>query len=239
MKKILIIFGVIFSFCMNVNAASICSYQEQNEINQKAANVRVSYEIAEEKVTFVEGEGVIEVFKINILNISDDFYVIIKNDINNEEKRFDASDSVDGIISFTWDYADTVTNFIIEVYTTNKTSCPGELYKTVYLTTPRYNEYYNTAICQELIDFYLCQKFVTIAEFSEDKFFDQVESYQNGNVNDEGENIENNKSTPLSDIIFNFINEYKLVIIGVIVIAIGGIVVIKVIKGKKQRDLRL
>ena len=49
MKKFFVFLLLSFGLVFNVEAASICSYKEQNEINQKAANIKVNYEILQEE----------------------------------------------------------------------------------------------------------------------------------------------------------------------------------------------
>lgn len=239
MKKILSILVVMFLFNINVSAASLCDYTEQSELNSKAANVKVSYDIVDNTLTFEDGVSLNKIFRIQILNVTEDFYVIVKNDINKEEKTYYSTDAVDGVISFDWDYAETVTNFTIQVYTTNKTNCADEKYKTFYLTTPRYNNYYNIETCQELTDFYLCQEFVTFAEVSRDKFISQLESYRNGEVNNKGEEQEENENPTITDKIFEFIDNNKWYIIG----GLSGIIIVSFVihrvKTKKQRELGL
>ncbi len=239
MKKILSFLVVMFLFNINVSAASLCDYTEQSELNSKAANVKVSYDIVDSKVTFEDGNADIRIFRIQILNVTEDFYVVVKNDINKEEKTYYSTDAVDGVISFDWDYAETVTNFTIQVYTTNKTNCADEKYKTFYLTTPRYNEYSNIETCQELTDFYLCQEFVTFADISRDKFISQLESYRNGEVNNKGEEQEENENPTITDKIFEFIDDNKWYIIGGLSVIIIASFVIHRVKTKKQRELGL
>ena len=79
MKKlaIFLITGLLL-FTINVKAASNCSYQEQAELNSKAANVKVSYEVVEETIG-TEDFYVNSFFKISITNVSEEFYVVVQN----------------------------------------------------------------------------------------------------------------------------------------------------------------
>lgn len=238
MKKILAFLSLMLLFNINVNAASLCDYNEQAELNSKAANVNVSYEVINSTTEFEDGTADTRVFKIQILNVTEDFYVLIKNDVTKEEKTYYSTDAKDGAISFIWDYAETVTNFTIQVYTTNKTNCADEKYKTIYLTTPRYNEYYNIESCQDLSEFYLCQEFVTFSEISRDKFLAQLESYRNGEINSGGEEPIV-KDPTITDKIANFVIENIWYIIGgIVVIGTSGYTIYR-IKTKKQRELGL
>ena len=239
MKKILAILFIVFLYNSNVYAASICDYKEQTAINQKASNVKVSYEVVTETVKFEDMDSTMEAFDISIFNITEEFYVIVKNSVTEEEKYFTSADAVDGVIHFKWTYADNVTNFTIQVFTTNKTSCPDEKYKTVYLTTPRFNTYYNVETCQDNPDFYLCQKFVTFSEIDEEKFFKQLESYKNGEINSSGEDPKADTNDKITDKIFEFLDDYKWYMLGGLVIITGTTIVIQRIRTKKQRELGL
>ena len=238
-KKLLLTLATLFLFTIKVEAASICSYKEQTEINQLAANVKATYEVVQDTVQFEDMNSTMDVFNISLFNVTEKIYVVIKNNINNEEKIITSNDATEGVASFKWDYAEAVTNFTIQVYTTERTSCPNERYKTIYLTTPRYNEFYDRETCQELTDFYLCQKFVTFSEISEEKFFKQLESYRNGDVNDSGEDIIDKDDNSTTDKVFNFIDDYKWYFVGGTIVVLVVIIIIFKLKGRKQRDLGL
>lgn len=238
MKKILIIIMTMFLFNVNVSAKSLCDYNEQTELNAKVANIKVSYDVIDKTLHFADGDANQRLFKIQVLNVTDEFYIIVKNDINNEEITYNSTNAINGIISFEWDYVETVTNFTIQVYTTNKTNCADEKYKTFYLTTPRYNEYYKYSICSDLSDFYLCQEFVTFDKVNRDNFFSQINNYKNGEINNKGEEplIEN---PTITDKLFEFINVNKWYIFGGIVVITSLIVIINKRKSGKQRELGL
>lgn len=239
MKKLFVIFAAVFLCSINVSAASICDYKEQTALNQKAANIKVNYEVVTEREEYGEIADSSEVFDISIFNVTEDFYIVVKNNINNVEKKYTVDDVQNGIIKFRWTYATSVTNFTIQVYSTNKTSCPDEKYKTIYLTTPRYNKFYRRETCQNNLEFYLCQKFVTFSEISEDKFLNQLEKYRNNKINTEGHEIVEPEKVTLFDKIFEFLDNYKWYIISSGVVILGVIVVIQRKKMKKQRELGL
>lgn len=230
MKKIFIAFISLFMFNLTTEAASLCSYQEQTDLNQKAANVKVNYEIVEEKVTYPDGEGTRELFKINFFNLSNEFYVIVKNDVNSEEKRINSSDTKNGSYSFNWDNKETVTNFTIEIYTTNETNCPEELYKTIYLTTPRYNHFSETEACQDHKDLSYCQKYVNF-DISEEDYFAKLNSFNNIKE-DEKVKVDDTKN---NNVIINFINDYKWYIVGGLAVVIVITAAITVINNKKMK----
>ena len=157
MKKVGTVLLLVMMIFFNVSAKSSCSYKEQTDLNSKAANVKASYEIATITKKYEDMDINSEVLKVTILNVTEDLYVKVRDDYKNEEKFFHNSDSDKGVVTFIWEAVDKVTNFTIEVYSSDKTNCPGEKYKTIYLTLPRYNDFYNRIICQENPDFYVCK----------------------------------------------------------------------------------
>ncbi len=238
MKKFIAILLVTFSSITTVNAASLCSYQEQNTINQKAANIKVSYEILTEKIESTSGQvTTMDYINVSLLNISEEFYVSIKNDFNSEIKTYNYGDTNNGSIVFRWDNLDKTTNFTIEIYTTAKTSCPNELYKTLYLLTPRRNFFGFSDSCALYPDFELCQKYVkTNSEITEENFRKKLEKFEL--EHSKKEDSENSKIDE-NDIWKSF-KKYGLIILGVSVIIGAGIFIIVVnTKNKKQRELGL
>lgn len=222
MRKILTFIVVFFLAVINVNAASKCSYEEQRNIEQKAANVKVNYEIinVEKDDPMEEGYKIIyNYIKVSIYNVTEDLYVIVKNDKDNNEKMYSYTDAKDGIVTFDWEYLKDITNFTIQVYSSDKTNCSGESYKTFYLATPRFNEFSNIQICNDLSEFYLCQKYVTFDGISQEYFLEQLSSYQTGKINEQGEET---VEPSLSDKIFEFINQYKWYIVGGLVVVLAG-----------------
>lgn len=232
MKKVLLFVFVFFMFSLNVFAD--CSYTEQAELLNKAANVKASYEIASEVVHFVDMDANVDYFNIIITNLNDDFYATIKDDASNNLKNV-AGNSNDGIANYRWDNLDTITNFTIEVFA-SKGNCSGQKIKTLYLQTPRYNEYYNREICEELTDFYLCQKYITTNIPTEERFFEQLDSYKSGRINNQGEEIDNRN---FFDKVFDFIKDNKWFMLGGLVLVTGGIIFVYTKKNKKRRELGL
>lgn len=240
MKKIIFLPLILFLFSMNVNAASMCSYKEQTELNSKSSNIKVSYEVVEDTIAFEDWSTKTEYLKINIYNVTSEFYVKVRNSYNDTEVIYSNTDAKDGIISFIWKNIDEVINFTTEVYTSNNTSCPDEKYKTIYLTTPRYNEYSTMAICSENSDSELCKKYVFFEKLERAEFYTKIEKYSTNNNNneiDDGNNEINNGN--FMDRVFDFINDNLIIILGGIGILIVLIIVIYRSKTKKQRELGL
>ena len=239
MKKILTFIIVILSLNIKVSAASLCNYTEQTELNSKAANIKVSYELIDDVVGTSDEGYVNYYFKISIVNVTEDFYVVVKNDYNDEENTYYSSDAQDGIITIKWPYSDKVTNFNIQAFTSSKTNCPNEKFKTVYLTTPRFNKYSEREICLDYPDFNYCQKFVTFAEIDDAEFVDKMVKFsESENKGTTDEPITQDDVT-IVDKIIEFIDDYKFIILGGIGLIVIGSVVIYRVRTKKQRELGL
>lgn len=240
MKKIIYFLLLIFLFSTKTLAASNCSYEEQRNLEQKASNIKASYEVKEKVMDDVVVESEVlptyKVFNITILNITEDLYVVVKNDVSNNERTIKYSQVKDGMYTFEWDSLESVTNFTIEVYASDKTKCNGEKYKTLYLSTPRYNEFSKRAICDEMKDFYLCQEFVNFAEVDENTFITKIDKYKTGEVNETGEEVVNKT---LTNKMFEFLNEYKYYIGGGIIVILAIVVVIYRNNSKKNRKYGL
>lgn len=231
-------FLIMFIFCLtNVKAASVCDLTDQAKLREKANNVKVSSEVVENTIIENSNEWPVEMFQINILNITPELYVKVTNNIDESVKTLTYNDAKDGVISFDWEDMFEITKFKIEIYSSDKTSCPNELYKTTYINIPRFNEYSEMEMCKENSDLSLCQKYVTWEELSENEFFNKLDKEikkkeQQNNLEEETPEKPVSKNPVLT-----FLNNYKWIIIGGAVILVGtyvGYVIIK--KRKKHKD---
>lgn len=231
----ILLFGPSF-----VSAASSCSYSEQAELNNIAANVKINYEIEELKTEeFPDPDDpeemidiIVKKIKINILNVTDDVYVVLKNNLNNQSRTFYKKNTTDGIASFYQDGTDTIVNYTLEVYS-NKYSCAGELYKKLTLTTPIYNTYSELEACSENPEFYYCQEFITTKQITYDKFIENLKEYV------EEEEIKEKREKNIWDKIKEFYSNNKITInvLGTMVIVGGTAATVILVKRRRSRIL--
>lgn len=241
-KVVLLVVLAVFIQLNPVNAASTCDYNEQAELNNAVANIKATYEEAEELVADLgpgesgENDQIInEYFKLTFYNLSEDFYLKITNDYNNEVKYIRYNDVQSGVATYDWKETSEIVNFKITIYSSDSTSCPNEEYRIITLSTPRYNSYWNSAKCTGNESFYLCQKYITENEEIDDATFkEKLEAFENKKAEDVKEEEEKNKT--LSDKISDFIGENKITIIMVATIVVVGGVVTMVIVIKKRRS---
>lgn len=237
-KKIMMFIMTIFM--ASKVAYADCTYQEQSDLKSKASNIKVSYEVDKYELEMDDYPLTVSRFAISILNVTDDFFVVVTNSIDNSEKTYDSKDAEDGIVTFYWENDEELTNFTFKVYSSGNTNCPNYLYKTLYLTTPRFNQYSRLEICQDEPDFYLCKEYITTETVSKDTFYNQLDKYLNKEINENGDAEEEQPSEEEnSSKILEFIKKYKLFILGgvVVIIAAGGVIIY--IKTKKRGGSKL
>jgi len=245
-RLFLAVFLTIFSSMTIVNAASKCSYDEQAKLNNEVANIKVSYEEATRKTgNFAEQEDgqvveiVYDIFKISIYNLTEDYYVKITNDYNNEIKYIRYSDTKSGVGVYEWDHLDKVTNFKIMVYSSNKTNCPNEEYRILDLVTPKYNFYSTSAMCVGNEDFYLCQKYVAEADDIDITTFEtKLSSFlETKEADKDGDGIPDDEQQSFGEKIHSFIKDNKITIriISTIIVVGGVVAIVMVIKKRRSR----
>lgn len=236
-KKIFVLFAVLL---ITKNVHAVCSYEEQAKLNSEAATIKAVYEEIQkemDKNSYVCGDGVDEcteyypVFKISILNLSENFYVKVSSD-NKFSKTFEYKDAQDGIISFELSDLSKVNTFTFNVYNSSKSGCSQKLNRTFYLTTPRLNEYYNFNICDEIPDYYMCQKYVTYEDKGLTDFIRVTNEYK-----DKKDAEEERLNKNFFEKIWTFIKDNKTVFItATAVILTAGVCTIIIVK-KKRKDI--
>jgi hypothetical protein len=234
MKKILTF--LLAFFIMSTGVLAACSVNDKAELNQKAANVKVTYEIKKETIQFNKGAIDYPYFKISILNVDDDLQFVVKNNIDKGSKTYKYADAVKDIITFNNFDTSKIFNYTIEVYISDTAKCYSEKLRTIYLTTPRRNDYYQRAVCNDYPDFYMCQEYVTFEDIPQSTFEEKLDSYQKGKIADNGEEV---VEKTFFDKVFGFIDKYKFIILGGTIVIVGGAIVIARKKNKKSRELGL
>ena len=234
----LMVMLTLFLVIKNTKAAS-CSYAEQADLNNEAANVKVTYEAQEEEISpegyICDGGDEEDVcppvmhhyININILNLSENFYITVTDDVTKNTQRYDYSQvPEDGILKIEWDDVSKINTFDITVYSSNNTTCPDTKIKVSHITVPRRNYYSEYAICQEVPDYYLCKEYVTYEEDpSFGEFMEKVENEIKGKTEEE----KKEKEKGFFDKLLDFLDKYKIALIvgtAIIIVLVTGIVII-------------
>ena len=170
-KSVIYVLCGLLSFCSLITAkATTCTNEEYVKLKQVASNVGHTYEEKQEEVdpnTYLKndevGYGPLYESYLSVIfsNITNDIYIKISNDYNDEVKYVRYQDTKDGIYSFDWKNIDKITKFTYEVYSSTETSCPDEKYYTGYIILPKYNEVSESAMCNGLNDFEPCNRYIT------------------------------------------------------------------------------
>ena len=250
--KYLILTLLIFGFGITPVGA-ICNYEEQARLNREVSNVKVSYEIITQPYADQSGcyppedienpedylcKG--EFIQINKLNINESMVVNIGNNYYDREYRYNYSDTENGNLSFILtnddgveiSYNEDVIEYTIEILASSETGCEGSGLRTIYLTVPRYNVYSNVAPCDEMSDYYLCEKYVTYPNVSYEDFSQSI-------ANEIAER-EEEEEEPLAwyERLWEFVVEHRTAFIAggiIIVVAAGGTVAYIIIR--RRRDI--
>ena len=246
-KKLFLLTTIIFAPHV-VQAESLCSYNEQAEINTIVSNVKANYEAVDiyagktldidkqdENGNIPEIDHYIKGFNINVLNITEDIYVKIKNDLDENVATFKYSDLKEGIATLQVKETTKLVTYTIEVYS-NKYACAGEIFRKISLTTPIYNEYANLAACKENPDFYYCQEYISSNKITVNEFLNKLEEYK---AQKEQESIEEEQKNNFWYKIKKIYEENKITIyaIGMIFVVMGVTTTVILIKKKRSRVL--
>lgn len=220
---ILFLLSALFFTYQDVNAEDSCEYAEQYKLSALASNVKANYSVSEEPEVY---------FTININNLTSEIYATVKSDNSADIVKYEYSEENGGNVSFTSTDIYNKKDFVIEIYAVNPFCERSEL-RTITVTTPRYNPYYNYDICTDVRDFYLCQKWSDFElSYSElvNRVTDYKESLKNNDIKEE-EKEESVVTKVINFVVKNYL--YFMISGGVIVIAGSTAIIIL----KKRRVL--
>ena len=101
-------------------------------------------------------------YDIMVSGIPKDYYITIEDDNTYTPIVYDSGAIVDGVATHQTDLTGVLTTYTISVYYTDTEfkSCSDQLVKRFTLTTPKYNDYYNSNICYNMEDYKYCLEFI-------------------------------------------------------------------------------
>lgn len=217
-KNILVILLMLFIFPVIINAEK-CDEKEIVRLKTAASKIEaklvpISFpELIKSADT--EEEYLIErnYFSVRIDNLTDDFdYVLKKKTLviwNSKTDGFKDTYTYDVL-----DKYDSVRN--IELAVTSK-GCEQDVQRTVSVTLPMRNPYYEYDMCNDIHDFYLCQEF-WYQDYTGTDVRTKIEQYQNNEIDKDGKK-KDKKS--LIELINGFVKKYYIVLISVLVVILG------------------
>jgi hypothetical protein len=246
MKKSLLGIAIVLATLIGpniANAASSCSYSEQAALNEIVGNVKVSYEAAEytdtdgwvDPDTLEPGEVTYWYLNINILNVTDDIYVVVEDDYEDATRTYyyDTTNGT-GEIVIVQDYMDEPVNYTINLYSNNE-SCKGELYRTINLTTPWYNEYSRSSLCDGIDDYYYCQTYISGERIADEELNDKILEYKESLVTFDNEEEQNIEESAIKEFMKNHVA--AITITASIITILGGTTIVILVRKRRSRVL--
>ena len=214
--------------CNNEDSKKVKDAAQKIEVGYTIKNMLVGTSIDIDEPDMPEVEEYDYGFEIAIKNITEDIYVVVKNDYSDDVFTYHYADTENGVKTFESIATDEAVNFTFEVKSEN-VNCKDEDYRKITLTTPIYNLYYRYQFCSDNPKSKVCKMFVN-EKISAKEFATEVNAKKEDNQkSDDG----NKKNVP------TFVKENKyLFIIGGIVIVIIGVATVCV-KIKKRRGSKL
>ena len=249
MKKLNVVFLALILFFASIRSVyAVCDATESNTLNSLAVNVRASYEAIEEEYTPdesfnppdgmpIDDDYVVtrNIFRIYITNITEELYVVVTNDVTDEELTFTYQDSNNGTVTFDQEDLSSIRNYTVTVYSSSQTNCPDTRLYNYYFTTPMYNTFSEYDVCEGLEEFYLCYEYLSVSMPSYADFLSSVEDYRNGLIDEEGEEIPPDVVEE-DNSFWDYVGEHWIIITIVAGVIIVGGVLVTVIIVKKQRS---
>ena len=224
-KKSLLVLIMCFIFLGSPLAES-CDYKERAKLNTEVGNIKAGYEIkkrvldrseydlpdyvlgTEEEATYEETAEYIEV---NILNLTENTYLVVRNGQSDEE------------LTYTF-----------EVLASNNTSCENTPLRSITLKLPRFNQLSEYALCDQIPDYYLCQRFVSFDYVGTNDFLEKAEA----EIARRNKESVAKKEAKWYQKAWNFVVEHKVYFIsGTIILVIASISGITIYIIRRRRNI--
>lgn len=241
----------IFFLISNPVVHAACSTEEANKLNSIAVNVKTSYEVVKEEIPYQDGftppDGLTDeeianykyyqdVFKIHIENITEELYITVTNKKTDKTQKYTYADAKDGTVTISEIVSDEIVDYVITVYSSDKTGCANTELNTINYSTPMFNYFSTYSRCEGIEEFYLCHPYLSVSDSTTyNDFVTMAEKYRSGKINEKGEDIPEKDKKKQG--FLNFIKEHKGVVIGssIAVLTIGGLVIGIIIKKQRSR----
>lgn len=152
---------------------SKCNIFDQHKYKKGAKKIKINYEKIEKEVGYDETTGETikdKVFKINLSNISDNYYVEIYNDYTKKTEKLEIKENK---ASYETIYSKDIIKYTINIKT-KKGKCKDELYLSKTVTLPVINNYINFKECEDNKKYKYCKEEIYESLPSIDEFYKGV-----------------------------------------------------------------
>lgn len=246
-KTIFIFFFIIFIFSTSSVYAIECPNADIVNLRKSAAELKVSYDEVtgvRDPNEFGPPDGYTEenyvsyynYFEVKFLNINENIFIKVTNNITEEEKIINFKDTENGVYKFDWKDTSRVTNLKYTVYASDKTNCYSFELKKGSLTLPAYNPYHIHNKCIGYEDYSLCHKYVNF-NITYDSFIDKIDKHIEEMKKEDEEKKEQEKNILHQVNTFYKKNKKIILIISGGIILIGGFVIGLNIRKKRSRAI--
>ena len=219
-KKILIVFVIMFLFVSKVDADT-CTKTEKNTLTKGAKTIEI--------IPYLSGEfdpNRVYNYSVYITNLTKDYYVVDSNGYRFEYSNDYNADSLFGIYK-------PGSKVSFKIYGAYDGVCPDVLLATKTIRFEYFNDYSTYEECEGFEDFNLCKRNYSGKIESDEWFFEQLEKYKAGLIEDPGQGEE--KLTFFESVV-KFMKENVVITMVMILGVVGGIAfgIYKFIQNKKK-----
>ena len=223
----LLLISMLFCLVFMPNAKALsCSNKDANDLVSYASYVKAKYDIVDNskrKKATANGQTKNFIvpnftFNITVYNVTDNIYLEIKNDVDDEVITVYNKDTKNNTYTFSNHDFGQIYNYTISILSNNP-SCKGEQIRSINLKKPKYNAFSEYDECKGS-KLSICQKFInTNKNITIDEFSQTV-------------NIDNNETEKWK--ITDFLSKYKVrIILGLLLISILVALLLIIIIRKK------
>ncbi len=228
MKKLIFIVSLFLVPTM-VTAAE-CSDERFVELKNEAAEIKLNYETAQEfydpsEIIYPEDVDTPEekeafnklayenYLKLNFINISENFYVELTNNINDDVISISYDDTTDGSYSIDHHTVLDIYTYTMTIYISDEADCGDDAIVIKYLETPIVNQFFSRPECEGHEEEAVCQQYITNENLTESSFLStirELDAEKEGNTVNETDNDD------------SFIEKYSVFLVVVLCILLAG-----------------
>lgn len=225
MRKIFLVVTMLFIFNLGAKA-NTCDSKEVKRLTELANRVKVNYEYEKTNLPDYNGLKVYdEKLNISIYNVVEDIYIIMTNNVNDEEEVILNSDTDEGKYTLVSRDFYNIVEYNINIYA-RKDACKSRKLKTIKFIKPKRNQNFLHEACKGNENIPVCNEFITKNPVVDTLGLSEyIENYKKGKITST-----TTKSNNKSD--FNIKDYQNYIIIGSLVV-VGGAVALIIIKKKR------
>lgn len=239
-KRKIGILGLVAFLMFSPRVHATCDYETQVKLARESTNVKAVYEVGiygtgeyEDSEVLDENDNPIPIeleeqrLEANILNLTENLYVVVRNKKTGEETTYHYSDSDQGTISWQETDFEEIKEYEITVYSEHQ-DCSGTELNKLSLVLPKFNEHSVMPYCYE-VNAYYCQEWITEPIYMSDQEVESRGYAEQMKHEEEKKEEKENKE--------NFWSKYIVYISLGIVLIIGVAAVVIVIKKQRSKVL--